>query len=85
MLEEYRKEIDAIDKRLLNLLAQRNTLVQRIGDYKKERRLPIRDDAREKEVVARMLALNEVQYHLNPEIVKAFMNTLFKISDETEK
>jgi chorismate mutase len=40
-LDEMRDEIQKIDGELLKLLERRTAVVQMVGDYKKERNLPI--------------------------------------------
>ena len=48
-LQDYRKEIDAIDDELVRLFGQRMDVAARIADYKKEQGLPIHVPARERE------------------------------------
>ena len=49
-LEDYRREIDELDRKLVALLEQRMGIAERIGEAKRSRRLPIRNEAREAEV-----------------------------------
>ena len=48
-LQDYRKEIDAIDDELVRLFGKRMDVAARIADYKKENNLPIFVPARERE------------------------------------
>ncbi len=48
-LQDYRKEIDAIDDELVRLFTKRMDVAARIADYKKENNLPIFVPARERE------------------------------------
>ena len=48
-LQDYRKEIDAIDDELVRLFTKRMDVAARIADYKKENGLPIFVPARERE------------------------------------
>ncbi len=48
-MESLRQEIDAIDRRLLALFEERMDASERIGQYKRERGLPILDVKRERE------------------------------------
>jgi len=57
-IEDIRKEIDAIDNSLIELLNQRARLVLEIGDLKKARGLPIYVPDREQEIHKRVQALN---------------------------
>ncbi|MDR0292127.1 MAG: chorismate mutase [Elusimicrobium sp.] len=50
-IEELRKEIDALDERLTEILAQRQRIVKEIGLYKRARGLPALDEKRKKEVL----------------------------------
>lgn len=52
-IDEIRKEIDAIDDKLVELLRQRLDAVARITAYKIENDLPVDDAAREKEIHSR--------------------------------
>ncbi len=49
-LQKLRSGIDAIDKKLVILLARRFALTKKVGIYKAAHRLPARDAAREREV-----------------------------------
>lgn len=51
MLDKYRSEIDDIDARLAGLLEERLEVSRRIGEYKRERGMPITDAAREEQVL----------------------------------
>ena len=51
-LQDYRKEIDAIDDELVRLFGQRMDIAAKIADYKKENNLPIFVPAREREQLA---------------------------------
>lgn len=52
LLGECRKEIDAIDRRLVALLNERGRVVERIGAVKQNVSLPIYEPKREDEVYA---------------------------------
>ena len=51
-LDGLRQRLDEIDGEILALFARRQELAGAIGAYKKEHRLPIRDEAREAAVLA---------------------------------
>jgi len=55
-LEEYRGEIDRLDARLLELLAERLRLCCRVAEYKREHGLPVLQPERATQVVERVLA-----------------------------
>lgn len=51
-LEEYRGRIDAIDRELVQLFLKRMEVTGKVGEYKKERGIPVLDAARERRVIA---------------------------------
>lgn len=51
MLDKCRGEIDKIDAQLAELLERRLEVARKIGDYKRERGMPITDAAREERVI----------------------------------
>ena len=53
-LQSLRREIDQIDRELLELLARRMRLVLRVGDYKRDRELPVYDPERERAILERL-------------------------------
>ncbi|NNF52413.1 MAG: bifunctional chorismate mutase/prephenate dehydrogenase [Gammaproteobacteria bacterium] len=64
-LENWRKRLSVIDTQLMELVAERHQLTERIGEYKRARGISTRDFAREKDVLemaaghARRLGLPE--------------------------
>lgn len=50
-LNSLRKEIDEIDRELVQLIERRFNLVLLVGKYKKENKLPILDENREEKVL----------------------------------
>lgn len=53
-LEDLRTKIDAIDQTILGLLAERVRVVIDVGEYKRERGLPIYDPERERSILDRI-------------------------------
>ncbi|MDZ4965196.1 bifunctional chorismate mutase/prephenate dehydratase, partial [Clostridium perfringens] len=49
-LDNYRKEIDTIDKELIALFEKRMDISAKLGDYKKKNSLPIFNGKRDEEV-----------------------------------
>lgn len=56
-LKQYRDQIDVIDRKLADLFQQRMDVVDKVGQYKLERNLPVLDAKREQEVLAAKAAL----------------------------
>jgi chorismate mutase len=53
-LEELRRSIDAVDQNILRLLHERVRLVMAVGEYKRERGIPVYDPARERDLLDRL-------------------------------
>jgi len=49
-LKKYREEIDRIDKIIIQFLAKRFFIAEKIGKYKRKFQLKIKDKGREKEI-----------------------------------
>jgi len=52
-MEELRTRIDIIDESIQNLFLERMQVVKEVAEYKKTNNLPILDEQRENEVVAK--------------------------------
>jgi len=63
-LKDFRKHIDEIDEQIVNLLAKRMQVVEKVGQYKKENNLPPLDNSRWQKVI---------------ESKKGFMKKIWKI------
>jgi chorismate mutase len=53
-LDELRLSIDAVDQSILKLLHERVRLVMAVGEYKRERDMPVYDPARERALLERL-------------------------------
>lgn len=49
-LEDYREEIDRVNKELVDAVSRRMNVVEEIGEYKKEKGMDIKDEGREEVV-----------------------------------
>ncbi len=58
-LEGYRKEIDTIDRNLVQLFERRMAVARQVAEYKLAHGMPVLDAQREKEVIASRCALLE--------------------------
>ena len=58
-LEELRRQIDDVDRRILALIRDRIRLVLQVGDLKRQRDLAFRDSVREESVLATLSSLAE--------------------------
>lgn len=80
-LEKYRKEIDAIDKKLLQLFEKRFNVSKKVGEYKKKNKMKIFDKKREKEIIEKRT--NETK--LSSLFVKKLYKLIFKESKRLQK
>ena len=55
-LDELRRAIDDIDRRILELLGERVSIVLRVGDYKRARGMAVYDPERERRMLERLMA-----------------------------
>ncbi len=73
-VEEYRKQIDEIDKDIENLLDKRLKLCKEIGDYKKENNLEVLDQNRENAILEKIDKSNLEHKDEIKEIYKEIFN-----------
>jgi chorismate mutase-like protein len=57
-LEQYREQIDELDRRLLDLLNVRTAIVEQIGRVKQERKMNVYEPKREDQVFANVVTHN---------------------------
>ena len=60
-LQKIRHDIDTVDKKLAQALEERLQLVLQVAEYKRELGLPVRDLAREEQVIAKVTSLLDNQ------------------------
>ena len=82
-IEEIRKKISAIDKKLVALLDERISLAREIGKIKKENGFPIIDKTREKEIYDKLSKAN-LKNTSNESIIKIF-ETIIEVSTSIQK
>ena len=70
-IEDWRKKIDELDRRLVDLLSERARAAQEIGRLKRDTNLPIYEPDRERAVFSNVQALNEGPLP-NQEVVRIF-------------
>ena len=67
-LDEFRVQIDDVDRRIVTLLNERTTVVEKIGSVKRDAQLPVYEPKREDQVFANITACN--QGPLTPEALR---------------
>lgn len=83
-LKQLRADIAELDRQIFVLAAERNRVAERIGDRKRELRLPQRDYAQEKLVVDRARALAH-ELDLDPVVYEPVILTLIRASTTVEE
>ena len=79
-ITEFRERIDQIDDKILELLSQRAQIAQKIGKEKMHQHLEIKDDKREKAIVARLISHNS-----GPLSDESIRKIFIQIMDECRK
>ena len=78
-LEELRDKLSALDRELLELIAQRQAMVERIGEVKRQSGQATRNFAREKQVLD-MARAHAVELGIPPSLAEALMELLIRSS-----
>lgn len=76
-LEVLRRQIDAVDERFVELLAERFRITRRVGRIKSERGLPAQDAIREAQIdakVRRLAADHELDEGLVSDVLRAVID-----------
>lgn len=79
-LEKTREEINEIDKKMAELFSERMKAVSEIGEYKKQKGLPVFDSEREKELI-----LKNSAYIEKNELVPYYVSMLTDIMSSSKK
>ena len=83
-LSDWRERIDGIDRQLIDLLNERMHCAQEIGRIKKAAGKPIRDPARERDVIAKIKASNN-QGIIRDEDLEALYRLLIELTTNFER
>lgn len=78
-LREMRKQIDEIDRKILETLQERFEITGKVGDFKVKNSLPARDPQREVEMLEKRLAIGK-NMHLESEFVRELFALITKTS-----
>jgi chorismate mutase len=78
-LEYWRKQIDALDDQLLNILKKRTDIVIRIGNYKKTHALSLLDETRWKKVLESRLRIAEKK-NISGKFIEKLYNLIHEYS-----
>ncbi|MBI2484440.1 chorismate mutase [Candidatus Uhrbacteria bacterium] len=78
-MTSYRKQIDAIDRKMLSLLSQRFAAAKKIGAYKKKRGIAIHDGIREQEI-KQLLSARVRAHGLDPSFISSLWKRILRES-----
>lgn len=85
-IQKIRSQIDRIDKVIITALAERMSLMPEIGLYKKEYNIPIFQEKREQEIMARLKKISkelDLEESFVEEIFLSIFNEAKRIQHET--
>ena len=71
-LEDWRREIDEIDKMMVRLLNKRAKIARKIGRLKASAGLPVIDDGREREILLKVAGANDEGLLKREAIIRIF-------------
>ena len=83
-LSGWRKQIDEIDEKLLQLLAKRIELAFKIGQIKKQKNISIVDKSRWQNVLSKAILKSE-ELDLSKDFIKKLFNLIHKYSIKIQK
>ena len=83
-LEELRKNIDGLDKQVLEILAKRMELVSKIAQYKKEKGIALKQPEREKQLIERSRAIAK-ELGLSKDFVESLYRAIINESLKIEE
>ena len=82
-LEEYRKEIDLIDKEMIALFERRMDIARKVGEYKKENNMEILNSKREEEVIEKNV--NSLKNKEYKNVTRKFFENIMELSRSLQK
>jgi chorismate mutase len=78
-LSELRRQIDAIDEQLLELLSKRMRISCEIGIYKKEHNMPVLQSPRYSEILEKRVSIGETMA-LHPDFIREILQAIHEES-----
>ncbi len=82
-LDDLRRGIDAVDQQILKLLHERVRLVMAVGEYKRERGMPVYDPDRERALLERLC--NAAEPPLDADTIRRIFERLVDESRRIEQ
>lgn len=84
MLDDLRKEIDIIDNNIVDLIAKRIEIVKKVGEFKKQKNIPVVDGNRFQKVLEKVSKKAEDK-NISKEFIVKIYNLLHDYMCEIEK
>ncbi|TAJ45342.1 chorismate mutase [Methanofollis fontis] len=82
-IEDIRAEIDALDREIIGLIAQRQAIAGRMAHEKYLAGLPVRDQKR-REALLKQVFDTAVEQNINPVMVRQIFEILMDMSEERQ-
>ncbi len=82
-LNELRKEIDAVDRQIVELFEKRMEISERIAAFKQEKGMQVRDEEREKEKIRQVRNLTHTEF--NRQHVEELYTLLISLSRKLQE
>ena len=82
-INKIRSQIDHIDDKIISLVVERLQKVQKIGDIKKELKLPVYDKEREDIIINRLI--EKTKNKLNVNQIKQILKPIINISKDLQR
>jgi chorismate mutase len=83
-INALREEIDAIDRKIIGLIARRQEIAGRMAREKLDRGIPIHDEARTRQLLNAVFS-RAVEEKINPIQVQKIFETLIEMSEERQR
>jgi len=83
-LNLIRKNLNKIDQKLVELIAQRQSYMPAVGKYKQQNNLPIAQIKREQEIFAVLKKLSK-QKKVNPELIQKIFKLIITDAKQIQK
>jgi chorismate mutase/prephenate dehydratase len=86
-LNELRKEIDAVDRQIVELFEKRMEISERIAAFKQEKGMQVRDEEREEEKIRQVQKLTHTDFNRQhiEELYTLLMSLSRKLQEELNK
>ncbi len=81
-MDDYRNQINEIDRELVKLYTERMEVVKQIGNYKKENDLPIKDSRRERDLLDKIVEMAGEEYDND---LRSLYSVIFELSRSRQR